>query len=102
MSKRRVPSDPTHDLMQALTRDATRAGCVVTLIDTVETPWSSATFTGTLLHIMIAVTDCGSDAWLDALPERDLPVRRHLVADLAVASRSGTTATLHVLLLESA
>ncbi len=65
-----------------------------------ERPWSSATFTGVRLTIDLAIAGGDAAAWLDALPEEDLPVPAAIVADLIVTRRRGDRATLEVLLLE--
>lgn len=81
-------------LRRAIERDAERHGCDV-LVDAVDlTPWASATFAGAR-HRLTLRGDPGAafDAWLARLPEADLPLRRHLVADLALLSvthRDGT------------
>lgn len=73
---------------RALIVSAEQGGCAVT-IDRFETDrWSSATFTGARHQLMISA-EAGQaiDAWLDALPEAELPVRHHLVADIVVTAR---------------
>ncbi|WP_139810020.1 hypothetical protein [Sphingomonas azotifigens] len=62
-------------------------------------PWASVSFTGARHRIALemAATDAAY-AWLAALPELDLPLRGHLVADLHVASRDVERGRLHVLL----
>ena len=75
-------------LRRAVERDARRAGCVVAIAATEATHWASATFVGARHRLTLDGAD-GSilDAWLDALPEADLPIRGHLVADLVIVSR---------------
>lgn len=72
-------------LLRALRRDAAACGCAVDAEIAASTRWASATFTGARHRLML----CGAagaalDAWLAGLPEADLPLRRHLVADVAV------------------
>jgi hypothetical protein len=66
---------------------AEAAGHRLVLGETETIPWASATFTGAR-HRLTLTGAAGSEleAWLQALPEADLPVRGHLVADLAVLS----------------
>lgn len=72
-------------LMKAIDADARRAGCAVTLARAASTRWSSATFIGARHELTVEAIDSPAlDAWLDALPEAELPVRAQLVADLVV------------------
>lgn len=72
-------------LMRAIDTDARRAGCAVTLARAETTRWSSATFAGARHALAIEAPESPAlDAWLDALPQADLPVRAQLVADLTV------------------
>jgi len=78
-------ADPMMMLMRAIDADARRAGCAVTLARAASTRWSSATFTGARHELTVEATDSPAlDAWLDALPAAELPVRAQLVADLTV------------------
>ena len=78
-------ADSTTLLMRAIDADARRAGCAVTLSRAETTRWSSATFTGARHALAIEAPDSPTlEAWLDALPEADLPLRAQLVADLVV------------------
>ena len=83
---------------------AEAAGVAIDVRDSVATPWASATFNGARHRLIIASDDAGFDAWLAGLPEADLPLRGHLVADLAVADPAlpaeGRTATIEVLTVE--
>ena len=75
-------------LRRAIERCAREAGCAVAVTATDATRWVSATFTG-MRHRLILAAESGPpfEAWLDALPEADLPIRGHLVADLAIVTR---------------
>ena len=80
-------------LRRAIERDAHDQGCTVA-VDTLDlTRWASATFVGARHRLTLrAASGAGFDAWLAHLPEADLPLRRHLVADvsvLSVAQRDG-------------
>lgn len=72
-------------LMRAIDADARRAGCAVTLARAETKRWSSATFVGARHELTVEASDSPAlDAWLDALPAAELPVRAQLVADLVV------------------
>lgn len=72
-------------LMRAIEADARRAGCAVTLARAETKRWSSATFAGARHALAIEAPDSPAlEAWLEALPEAELPVRAQLVADLTV------------------
>ncbi len=88
-------------ILRALAADAWPHGVTLALCDAVERPWSSATFTGAWLDLVLAIDGADPAAWLAALPEAELPVPGRLVADLAVVTATATTATLEVLLLET-
>lgn len=57
-------------------------------IDAIEsTPWASATFNGARHRVGLGGRATAElEAWLRALPEAELPLRGHLVADLALLS----------------
>lgn len=88
-------------MLRALAADARLYGMTLALRDAAERPWSSATFTGVRLDLVLAIDGADPAAWLAALPEAELPVPGRLVADLAVVTATATTATLQVLLLET-
>jgi len=87
MSARREPVD-TPDanvpLVRALLVDAAAAGCAARVVSAAARDWASATFVGARHRIVIAVTGEGADGWIDGLPEAELPLWRHIVADLTV------------------
>ncbi|HWK36525.1 hypothetical protein [Sphingomonas sp.] len=92
-------------LERALIADAARAGVAIHITACDSTRWASATFSGAR-HVLTLVLDGGDAgrAWLAALPETDLPMRGHLVADLAVIRRTATCdrtdATIEALTVE--
>lgn len=92
--------DPYARLIRALADSAARHGVTIQRRDLHERPWSSATFTGHRLTILVTVAGAAAAAWLAALPEEDLPVPGRLVADLAVCDQ-GEATLLEVLLLEA-
>jgi hypothetical protein len=92
-------------LTRALTTSAATAGCPVEIADSDWTRWASATFTGAR-HLLALRGEASSalDAWLAALPEADIALRGHLVADVVIGNVrhvSGTvTISLEVLTVE--
>jgi len=86
-------------LMRAIDADARRAGCAVTLARAETRRWSSATFVGARHELTVEAPDSPAlDAWLDALPAAELPVRAQLVADLVVkgVTRAAGVATVAI------
>ncbi|MDG2534307.1 hypothetical protein P6144_11655 [Sphingomonas sp. HITSZ_GF] len=72
-------------LRRALEASAEAAGCPVTLAESDWARWASATFTGARhLLALTAPPSPALDAWIAALPEAELRLRGHLVADLVV------------------
>lgn len=59
-----------------------------TLADAMSRPWCSATFIGAQHRIILCLSGEGADACAQALaarlPEADLPLPGHIVADLAI------------------
>lgn len=74
-------------LDRTLLASATAAGVEFSAQDWTVTRWASATFEGArhVLHLDLRPAAAARD-WLAALPEAELPVRGHLVADVIVAS----------------
>lgn len=92
-------------LERALMADAARAGIEMMLTQTAATRWASATFIGARHRLTLAgPASDGLTTWLGGLGEADLPLRGHLVADLAVEGWSrddgGFSATIEVLTVE--
>lgn len=60
----------------------------LTVVDTVSTRWASATFVGARHALTLAGdwSEC-ADRWLVNLPEAELPIPRHLVAEVVVKRR---------------
>ncbi len=81
----RRPVDRGERLARILSGDAMRAGCPVVLEVEDVTPWSSATFAGVVVTLTLTARAAPAlFAWLAELPDRDLPMRRDIVADLTV------------------
>ena len=97
--------DAAPRLERALAADAARNGVALTIESHRSTRWASATFVGARHRLELHLQD-GAASWLDALPEADLPIRGHLVADLIVLARVGddrdVRATIEVLTVEDA
>jgi hypothetical protein len=92
-------------LRRALEASADAAGCPVALAESDWTRWASATFTGARHLLALAAPPSPAlDAWVAGLPEAELRLRGHLVADLVVehVRRAGDTVTvsLEVLTVE--
>ena len=73
-------------LVRALYRDSCRAGCPLEIVDADWVRWASATFTGARHALRwTALPGAALETWLAALPDADLPLRGHLLADIVVA-----------------
>lgn len=69
----------------------------MTVVEAGSVPWASVTFTGARHRLVLAASDTPAlRAWLAALPELDLPLSGHLVADLAVETEEPCGEVLHV------
>ena len=91
--------DAARALIAALAAAALTAQIILTIADTDEQPWASATFSGAR-HVMSVELDGDAtaiDRWLAALPEAQWAMRHHIVADIAVAARSAGVATIEAL-----
>ena len=94
-------------LERALVANAAAAGVTAEVTGATATRWASATFVGARHRMTIAGATCdGLAEWLGGLAEAELPLRRHLVADLAVIeqTRDGGrfAATIEALTVEEA
>ena len=92
-------------LRRALSGSAHAAGAAITIVRSDATRWASATFTGARHAVELAAE--ASDAverWLGELPEAELAMAGHLVADLKIVAMlqagSDLTVTLEVLTVE--
>lgn len=86
-------------LRRVLERDAEDRGCTLAVTGAAATRWASATFTGARHRLTLAAADDAAlAAWLAGLGEADLPLRGHLVADIAVvaATRAAGRAALTI------
>lgn len=93
-------------LRRALERDAQRQGCALTISSLHSTRWASATFIGAHHRLTLDARDDPALArWLAVVPEAELTLRGHIVADatvIALTRRGGRAeATIEVLTVES-
>lgn len=92
-------------LHRAIEAHAEAAGCPVVLVESDWRRWASATFNGARhLLSLTAPPSPALDAWIAALPDADIRLRGHLVADLAVEhvrrAEDRVTVSLEVLTVE--
>lgn len=74
-------------LERALLADATAAGLSPVIGDAIATRWASATFSGVRHEIALTMrADAAAEGWLAGLPDADLRLRGHLLADLIVVA----------------
>jgi hypothetical protein len=60
--------------------------CVLRIVEASWVPWASVTFTGARHRLAVELdASVVAQAWLVALPDLELPISGHLVADLQVA-----------------
>lgn len=78
-------TDAAAQLERALIAQAQRDGTVIEVVRTTATRWASATFTGArhVLELIATPADAAS-RWVAGLPDADLPLHGHLVADVGV------------------
>jgi hypothetical protein len=92
-------------LRRALEAGAESAGCPLSATESDWTRWASATFTGARhLFRLTGPPSPRFDSWIAGLPEAELRLRGHLVADLVVEhvrrSADAVTVSLEVLTVE--
>lgn len=92
-------------LVRALDRTAGAAGLRLTVRHADWRRWASATFAGARHELTVELPDGeAAERWLAELPEMDLIVRGHLVADAIVLRQHGEgelrIATLEILTVE--
>ena len=91
-------------LQRALLASAAAAGCVITVTAIDWTRWSTATFSGARHTMTLSGSASPSlQEWLALLPDADLRLGGHLLADLMVEAlpvEHGAIVTLHALTLE--
>jgi hypothetical protein len=68
---------------------------VLRIVEASWVPWASATFSGARHRLLLELdASVVAQAWLVALPELELPLSGHLVADLHVATVETTDGVL--------
>lgn len=74
-------------LERALIAAAAAEGCVLRIVEAHWVPWASVTFNGARHRLTLELdASVVAQAWLVALPELELPLSGHLVADLQVGT----------------
>lgn len=92
-------------LLRAIDRHATLAGCPARCVSSDWTRWASATFAGAR-HVLTlsAAASPALDRWIADLPETELVVPGHCVAEILVTAcrhaRDGTLLTIEALTVE--
>ena len=79
-------------LGRALAASSRHAGAPIALIANKETPWRSATFSGSRHQVEgCAQTSAALDRWLATVADIDLPLAGHMLAEARIGaiSRSG-------------
>lgn len=97
--------DASRRLTAAIERSGDAAGLSMRIAEATSSPWASATFAGARHRVTLsAETTPRLAAWLKTLPEADLPMKDHLVADLTVVTvdrgETRTSVTLEALTVE--
>ena len=88
--------DRVGQLLRALRRSATDAGCTVDVSHQATTPWASATFVGAQYQVSI---EGDGSAWLAGLPAAEFALHGCFVASCEVENTIGG-AVLTMLILE--
>ncbi len=74
-------------LERALIAAAAAEGCSLRIVEARWVPWASVTFSGARHHLVLVLdASVVAQAWFVALPDLELPISGHLVADLQVAT----------------
>jgi hypothetical protein len=72
-------------LLRAVEADAFGAGCIVRIAESDWTRWASATFNGARHTLSLDAEDSPAlEIWLAGLPDANLPIRGHLLADMVI------------------
>ncbi len=94
--------DATTLLERRLRIAAEAVGVTIAITASDATPWASATFNGARHRLTLVGEGAAFKRWVAALPDIDLPLRGHLVADLVVrrAVAGESVVVLEVLTVE--
>ncbi len=94
-----MSADPERDTIRALTRQAGGKGVTLTMTVIARRRWASALFDGVRLTIEVTAREGNFDAWLESLPEAELHVRGHFLADAELIERQSPDAAIVELLV---
>jgi hypothetical protein len=95
-----MSADPERDTIRALIRQAAARGVTLTATVIARRRWASALFEGVRLTIEVNAAKGNFDAWIGKLPEAELHVRGHFVADADLIERkSPGVAVIELLVL---
>lgn len=84
-------------LVRALYRLSCTAGCPLEIVESDWVRWASATFSGARhAQVWCAAPSAALDDWLAALPEADVVLRGHLLADIVVSAVTRTADTVRI------
>ena len=84
-------------LIRTLHASAAASGTSFEVTETVSRPWASATFSGEHHHLVLLADPIpGFRSWLATLPDAELPLRGHNLADLAIDAVEQVGSRLHV------
>jgi len=100
-------ADPGTLLLRALDESLHAAGCVATVDHRGARAWASITFEGSQHRLTVAAQPGAAiEGWLAALPEAELPMRRHVALEPAIdrveRRADAVVAELCVLVLQDA
>jgi hypothetical protein len=94
-----MSNDPERDTVRALIRHAKSEGITLDAAVIARRRWASALFEGVRLTIEAKAAEPGFDAWLTALPDAELRLRGHFVADANPVERPAPTRAIVELLV---
>lgn len=89
--------DVSTALARALDKAARHAGCPVDLLQSDWQRWASATFCGARHQLTLAAIPSPLlEGWIAALPEAEIALRGHLLADIAVIAVRRSAARVEI------
>lgn len=88
-------------LLERRLRIAAEAAGVAVMVGEADwTRWASATFVGARHRLTLGGAGTAFEAWVAGLADAELPLRGHLVADVAVVARTREAVVVEVLTVE--
>ena len=85
-------SDPGRGLVRALRQTLSDFGGEILVVELEQVPWASVTFAGARHRLCLSLSGTGAAGaaadFLVLLPELELPVPGHIVADIALEGES--------------